>query len=355
MVMCSFWHGKRVLVTGHTGFKGSWLSLWLHTLGANVAGYALEPEDGPSLFTLARVANAMQSTVADIRDAGRLQAAIDAFRPEIVLHLAAQSLVRASYDEPVLTYETNVMGTVNLLQACRNSDSVRVVVNVTSDKCYENTGAQRGYTEDDPMGGDDPYSSSKGCSELLTTAWRKSFFSGPAAPALASARAGNVIGGGDWARDRLVPDMLQAFAAGRPVRLRHPDAVRPWQHVLEPLSGYLLLAERLWDGPMQLRTGWNFGPAALDARPVHWIAAQLAQAWGDAASWELDKQTHPHEAHHLTLDSAKARTLLGWVPRWPLGKALESIVEWHRAYLAGACMREMTLTQIGRYNENGNP
>jgi len=346
----AFWRGKRVLLTGHTGFKGGWLSLWLQQLGARLQGYALAPEGEHSLFVEARVAEGMGSTLADIRDLAALRAAVDAFRPEIVIHMAAQPLVRQSYLDPVETYATNVMGTVHLLEAVRHAPGVRAVVNVTTDKCYENDDRAAGYREDEPLGGHDPYSSSKGCAELVTSAYRRSFFAGGAAgPALASARAGNVIGGGDWASDRLVPDILRAFQRGEPVVIRNPAATRPWQHVLEPLAGYLVLAQRLFDEGAAFAEGWNFGPLDEDARPVQWIVERLAERWGQGARWRLDAGAHPHEARFLKLDIAKARARLGWTPRWRLDDALARIVAWQHAWLAGDDVRALCLAQIDDY------
>ena len=348
----NFWRGRRVLLTGHTGFKGSWLSLWLQHLGAQLVGYALPPPTTPNLFSSIDLADGMLSITGDVRDLSRLRSVFDEHKPEIVIHMAAQSLVRRSYAEPVETYATNVMGTVNVLENCRQSDSVKAVVNVTSDKCYENQGWLPGYRENDPMGGYDPYSSSKGCAELVTAAYRRSFFAGDSGQSigLASARAGNVIGGGDWAEDRLIPDMMRAAMAGRTVRLRNPHAVRPWQHVLEPLSGYLLLAERLYhDGPL-FAEGWNFGPAEEDAKPVEWIAREMASLW-TAMNWEKDDASHPHEAHYLKLDCSKARARLGWTPRLPLVDALSWTVQWYKAYDNNADMRRLTEAQIENYNE----
>lgn len=324
-----FWRGRRVLLTGHTGFKGAWLALWLDGLDAEVAGYSLAAPTTPSLYDEARVGDSLAAeAIADIRDGERLRSFTDAFQPEIVLHLAAQSLVRRSYAEPVATYATNVLGTVNVLEAARTCDAVRVVLVVTSDKCYENRGAARPLNEDDPLGGDDPYSSSKACTELVTAAYRRSFFGGRAA--VASARAGNVIGGGDWAEDRLVADAMLAFGAGRPVRLRNPEAVRPWQHVLDALHGYLVLCEALAADGARHADGWNFGPASAEARTVAWLVAELARLWGDGAGWEADRGEHPPEAPALQLDSAKARTRLAWRPLLPLDQALEWVVEWYR-------------------------
>jgi CDP-glucose 4,6-dehydratase len=346
----AFWQGKRVFLTGHTGFKGGWLSLWLQRLGAQVQGYALAPEGAHNLFTEARVAEGMASTFGDIRDLAGLQAALGAFRPDIVIHMAAQPLVRLSYAQPVETYATNVMGTVHLLEAVRQTAGVRAVVNVTTDKCYENREWAWGYREDEPMGGHDPYSNSKGCAELVSSAYRRSFFAA-GGPALATARAGNVIGGGDWATDRLVPDILRAFEKGEPVVIRNPHSTRPWQHVLEPLSGYLALAQRLWDEGAAFAEGWNLGPRDEDARPVQWIVERLVDQWGDGARWQLDGGQHPHEAHYLKLDISKARARLGWQPRWRLAEALDHIVTWHRAWLAGEDVRALCLRQIDQYTD----
>jgi CDP-glucose 4,6-dehydratase len=345
------WRGKRVFLTGHTGFKGSWLALWLQSLGAEVAGYALAPATRPDLFTLARVGEGMRSIEADIRDAGRLRAELTAFRPEVVLHLAAQSLVRASYEDPAGTWATNVMGTANLLEAVRASEGVRAVVVVTSDKCYANDESGRAWREDDPMGGRDPYSGSKGAAELAAAAWRASFFGSPRGhpAAVATARAGNVIGGGDWAVDRLIPDLMRAAEAGAPVRIRNPEAVRPWQHVLEPLDGYLTLAERLLQDGTRFAEAWNFGPSAADCKPVRWIVERVARAWGPDLRWEADAGEQPHEAAFLRLDSAKAIARLGWSPRWELGRTIDSIVAWHRAHRGGADMRAITLGQVAEH------
>ena len=345
----SFWKGKRVFVTGHTGFKGSWLSLWLQRLGAEVAGYALAPPTDPSLFDQGEVGAGMQSTLADIRDLPPLTDALRAFQPEIVLHLAAQALVRDSYTDPVGTYATNVLGTVHLLEAVRQTPGVRVVVNVTSDKCYENREWLWGYREDEAMGGHDPYSSSKGCAELVASAWRRSFFAGPDGVRLASARAGNVIGGGDWARDRLVPDLLAYIARGEPVPIRNPAAVRPWQHVLEPLHGYLMLAEALYTQGETFAEGWNFGPDEHSIRPVSYVADTLVRAWGDGARWEQDQAHHPHEARLLKLDSSKARARLGWTPRLDLDAALDWIVNWQRDFLARRPARELVERDLAAY------
>jgi CDP-glucose 4,6-dehydratase len=343
-----FWRGKRVFLTGHTGFKGGWLSLWLQSLGAEVAGLALAPPCEPSLFHVAGVGASMTSTIGDIRSLDTIERTMGAFRPEIVIHMAAQPLVRYSYSEPVETYATNVMGTVHLLEAVRRNSSVRCVVNVTTDKCYENDERESGYCESDRMGGHDPYSNSKGCSELVTSSYRRAFFD-KSGIAVASARAGNVIGGGDWASDRLVPDILRAFESKVPVVVRNPTATRPWQHVLEPLSGYLLLAERLWREGAALAEGWNFGPLDEDARPVRWIVEYMAHAWGNGASWRLDDSAHPHEAHYLKLDISKARSRLGWWPRWSLDKALDKVTQWQHAWHEKRDMQQVCLEQIQQY------
>lgn len=350
-VNAQFWRDKRVLLTGHTGFKGSWLSLWLQRLGATVAGYALPPEHDESLFELAGVGKGMDSKLADIRNLQHLRSLFDSFEPQIVFHLAAQSLVRKSYLEPVQTYEVNVMGTVHVLEAVRGSQSCRVVVNVTSDKCYENKEWAWGYRENDPMGGHDPYSNSKGCSELVTSAYRQSFFKAKNARpvAVASARAGNVIGGGDFSKDRIIPDFMAAIKSGRPLYVRNPNAVRPWQHVLEPLSGYLLLAEKLWDEPDAYAQGWNFGPAPDDIRPVRWIVEKLSDYWNDSIKWEVDTSPKPHEANLLVLDSAQARMMLGWRPRWTLEQSLQAVAKWHIAYKQGEPLRDVVLQQIASY------
>lgn len=351
----SFWRGKRVFLTGHTGFKGSWLSLWLVSLGAKVTGYALEPPTDPSLFALAGVGELVNSTIADVRDLERLKEEMAKVAPEIVIHMAAQPLVRDSYKIPVDTYAVNVMGTVHLLEAVRACPSVRAVVNVTTDKVYENREWVWGYRENEPFGGYDPYSNSKACSELITAAYRSSYFNprdyGRHGVAVASARAGNVIGGGDWATDRLIPDVIRAILAGEPVRIRNPHAIRPWQHVLEPLSGYLLLAQRLYEEGALYGEGWNFGPDENDARPVEWLVKKLCEFWGEGAAYGLDEGDHPHEAHYLKLDCSRARSELGWQPRWSLETALESIVAWTKVYLDGGDLKELCLEQIRAYGD----
>jgi CDP-glucose 4,6-dehydratase len=349
----NFWRGKRVFLTGHTGFKGSWLALWLQQLGAEVMGYALEAPTQPSLFDAAQVSKDMASIVGDVRDLEHLQQAMAEAQPDIALHLAAQPLVRYSYQHPVETYATNVMGTVNFLEAVRHTPSVRVAVVITSDKCYENREWEWGYRENEAMGGHDPYSNSKGCAELVTAAYRSSFFApetyGIHQVAVASVRAGNVIGGGDWALDRLIPDMIKAFHQGQPVMIRNPHAIRPWQHVLEPLSGYLLLAENLWNSGPEFVGGWNFGPHDEDAKPVSWIVERLTALWSNGATWQLDGGSHPHEANYLKLDCSKAKLRLGWEPRLTLADTLEWVVEFYQGYYNGQSARAIADAQIQRY------
>jgi len=349
----AFWKGKRVLLTGHTGFKGSWLSLWLQSMGAQVVGYALAPPTNPSLFDVANVGKGMTSVIGDIRDLTKLQAVFAEHRPEIVIHMAAQPLVRYSYQNPVETYSTNVMGTVHLLEAVRNTPGVKAVVNITTDKCYENREWAWGYRENEPMGGYDPYSNSKGCAELVSSAYRSSFFNANShaqhGVALATVRAGNVIGGGDWAQDRLIPDILAAFEQGKLVDIRNPHAIRPWQHVLEPLRGYLTLAERLFEHGPNFAEGWNFGPNDEDAKPVGWIVEQMAAMWGGGAQWQIDNGEHPHEANYLKLDISKARSRLDWHPALRLNDALALIIDWSKQRQAGADIRELTLAQIHSY------
>ena len=349
----AFWQGKRVLLTGHTGFKGSWLSLWLQSMGAQVTGYALAPPTNPSLFEIAEVAQGMTSIIGDIRDLDKLQDVFATHQPEIVIHMAAQPLVRYSYQNPVETYSTNVMGTVHLLEAVRNTPSVKAVVNITTDKCYENREWVWGYRENEPMGGFDPYSNSKGCAELVSAAYRSSFFNAnnyaQHGVATATVRAGNVIGGGDWAQDRLIPDILAAFEQGRKVDIRNPNAIRPWQHVMEPLRGYLTLAEQLFEHGPSFGEGWNFGPNDEDAKPVGWIVEQMAALWGADAQWQEDTGEHPHEAHYLKLDISKARSRLDWHPALRLKDALALIIDWSKQRAAGANMRQLTLSQLQAY------
>ncbi|WP_243220279.1 CDP-glucose 4,6-dehydratase [Methylobacter sp. S3L5C] len=349
----NFWKNKTVLLTGHTGFKGSWLSLWLQAMDAQVTGYSLAPPTNPSLFDAAKVGNGMTSIIGDIRDLTKLQAVFAEYKPEIVIHMAAQPLVRYSYENPVETYSTNVMGTVNVLEAVRNTHGVKAVVNITTDKCYENREWVWGYRENEPMGGYDPYSNSKGCAELVTAAYRNSYFHSDKykehGVALASARAGNVIGGGDWAEDRLIPDIMRAITQGKPVNIRNPHATRPWQHVLEPLSGYLILAQKLYEEGSSYAEGWNFGPNDEDAKPVQWIVDNLTKTWGDGASWVLQEGDHPHEAHYLKLDCSKAKARLDWHPKWHLDETLGRIVDWQKQYQQGADIKAVTLEQIDLY------
>jgi CDP-glucose 4,6-dehydratase len=353
-----FWRGRSVLVTGHTGFKGAWLSLWLQSLGAHVTGFADDVPTQPSLFDLARVGERLADVRGDVRDPAAVLDAVAGHAPEVVIHMAAQAFVRRSFLDPRTTYETNVMGTVNVLEAVRATPSVRVVVNVTSDKCYDNAAsrAPRPFVEDDPKGGHDPYSNSKACAELVADAYLRSFFApmagGPTPARLGSVRAGNVIGGGDWGEDRLIPDIMRGALDGAPIAVRNPAAVRPWQHVLNPLSGYLRLAQVLHVSPEQ-QGGWNFGPALGDAQPVRAIADRLTELWPGDLDWELDDRTHPHEAHFLALDSTKAREQLGWQPTWNLDEALAGIVEWYTALRDGADMQAVTLAQITSFELAG--
>ena len=350
----SFWSGKKVFITGHTGFKGSWLSLWLQHLGADVTGYALHPPTNPSLFEVAQVAQGMKSVIGDIRNATLLTNVIQQTSPDIVIHMAAQPLVRRSYIDPVETYSTNVMGTVYLLEAVRRTQSVRAVLNVTSDKCYENNNLSCEYRESDPMGGFDPYSSSKACSELVTSAYRNSFFSIKEncdyPVSLATARAGNVIGGGDWAPFRLIPDIIRAIEKGQSVCIRNPQAIRPWQHVLEPLSGYLILTEKLWTDGCKFSEPFNFGPLPEDARCVEWIVDKMVTSWGNGASWRI-KSDNVHESNCLKLDISNTITKLGWRPRLNLELALQSILNWHNSYLEGENMNHVTLRQIAWFSD----
>lgn len=355
----SVWKGRRVFLTGHTGFKGGWTALWLSHLGADVRGYALDPWTQPNLFTVARIGDVIEDVRGDIRDASKLDASMREFRPEVVLHLAAQPLVRQSYEDPIGTYETNVIGTARVLDAVRRTPSVRAVVSVTTDKCYENKEWVWPYREIDPLGGYDPYSSSKACAEIVSAAFRQSYFPvdklAEHGVALATARAGNVIGGGDWSTDRLIPDLIRGFLSGEPVRIRRPHAIRPWQHVLEPVHGYLRLAEELLAGaPSAARfaTAYNFGPSEEDARPVSWIAERMTSFWGDGASWVLDDDHGPHEAGYLRLDASRARHDLAWAPRLRLETALEWLVQWYKANRSdGDNMQALTLRQISAYME----
>ncbi len=339
-----FWRKKKVLITGHTGFKGSWLSLWLQSLGAQVTGYSLVPPTQPSLFVLADVEKGMESLDGNILDLERLRSVVRDCQPEIVFHLAAQSLVRQSYLDPVGTYATNVLGTAHLLEVLRSLRTIKAAVIVTSDKCYENQLDSRSYVETDGLGGSDPYSSSKACAELVTAAFRKSFFAASGNTfkfGVGSARAGNVIGGGDWAADRLIPDVVRAVSEGKQLLIRNPDAVRPWQHVLDPLCGYLTLAERLCEDPDRYSDGWNFGPNDSEVVPVSTLLERFSQIWGPGIRWCVDTALHPHEARHLRLDCSKAKAELGWQPLWNLGSSLEATVKWYKAYQTYRVQRDL--------------
>ena len=339
-----FWKDKRVFLTGHTGFKGSWLSLWLQLMGAKVKGYSLSPPTSPSLFDVASVAEEMVSEIGDIRDLVTLKLSIERFNPDILIHMAAQPLVRYSYREPVETYATNVMGTVHVLESAKSCPNIRAIINVTTDKCYENQEWLWGYRENEPMGGHDPYSSSKGCAELISAAYRRSFFHN-GETGLATVRAGNVIGGGDWAEDRLIPDILRAIEKNEPVIIRNPKSTRPWQHVLEPLSGYLSLAEKLYLQPKEFSEGWNFGPNDIDAKPVDWILNQITKLWPGAV-WKPNCSKTPHETRYLKLDISKAREQLGWSPTWSLQQTLNSIINWHQCWLSGEDMKKHCQKEI---------
>jgi CDP-glucose 4,6-dehydratase len=357
MVNKDFWKNKKVLITGHTGFKGSWLCLLLNHLGANISGYSLEPPTEPSLYKLCNINSFVNSTIGDIRDFDNLLKKIESDQPEIIIHMAAQPLVRLSYSEPVMTYQTNVIGTVNLLEAVRVSkdNSVRVVVNVTTDKCYENKEWVWPYREHEPLGGYDPYSSSKACSEIVTAAYRNSFFNpklySTHKVAIGSARAGNVIGGGDWALDRLIPDFIRAIIEGKDIIIRSPEAIRPWQHVLEPLTGYLTLAEQLYTNAEKIAGAWNFGPNDEDAKTVKWIVEKLCKKWGNI-SFEINKNPQPHEATYLKLDYSKAKTLLKWQPTWNLDKTLDTIIEFTRAYNKHDNLKSICIDQIKDFINN---
>ena len=353
-VDASFWKDKRVFLTGHTGFKGGWLSVWLASMGAKVTGYALAPNTNPSFFDVVGVASLLdQNYIADIRDLSSLKLAMEQANPDVVIHMAAQPLVRHSYEDPLETFSTNVMGTANVLEVARKIDGVKAIVVVTTDKCYENQEWLWGYRENEPLGGADPYSSSKACAELVTSAYRQSFFSGNVATsnaAVASARAGNVIGGGDWSVDRLVPDALAAFEVNKPLVLRNPLATRPWQHVLEPLSGYLVLAQALFEhGKKNFASAWNFGPGDEGNQTVEKVIDVLSSTWGNTAMWHQDPQAQPHEAHLLKLDCSKAHQQLGWVSKWKLEQSIEKIVQWHKAFKAGEDMKAISLEQIKQY------
>ncbi|MDD9266607.1 CDP-glucose 4,6-dehydratase [Paenibacillus sp. GCM10023248] len=358
LVNSFFWKDKKVFLTGHTGFKGSWLSIWLHSMGAKVTGYSLNPPTEPSLFSLCQIDNLIEkSIVGDIRDYEKLKQSVSQAAPEIIIHMAAQPLVRESYKDPIETYSTNVMGTVHLFEAVRSCSSVKAVLNVTTDKCYDNKEWVWGYREDEPLGGYDPYSSSKACSELVTSAFRSSYFSKETYAdhqvALASARAGNVIGGGDWAKDRLIPDIIKSITTNERILIRNPNSIRPWQHVLEPLSGYLLLCQNLYENGTTYADSWNFGPNDEDAKPVEWIVNKICQKWdGYNLGYEVDRANQPHEAHYLKLDCSKAKQLLHWHPRWSLDKTLDKIVEWTKAYESASDMYKICCDQIMEYQNS---
>ena len=348
MMFANIYKGRRVLVTGHTGFKGSWLTSWLLKLGADVVGVSKDVPTKPAMFEKLALAGRIRNIKQDIRDLATMRELVVTEQPDFVFHLAAQAIVSTSYADPAETISTNVIGTMNILESLRQLSSPCVAVMITSDKCYDNVEWVWGYRENEPLGGYDPYSSSKGCSELVTSGYRRSFFQEKGI-ALASARAGNVIGGGDWAADRLIPDILRAFEQNQPVIIRNPHATRPWQHVLEPLSGYLTLAERLCTDGQAFAEGWNFGPHDDDASQVQWIVEHMVSSWSNGASWQLDGGAHPHEANYLKLDISKAKARLGWQPRWALSTALEKITAWHHAYLASTNMHEFTMQQIANY------
>jgi CDP-glucose 4,6-dehydratase len=351
-IKVAFWKGKRIFLTGHTGFKGTWLSIWLLELGAKIKGYSLQPPTEPSLYNLCNMDDLVDSTIGDIRDFEILRQEMQNFKPDIVIHMAAQPLVRESYNNPIDTYSTNVMGTVHILEAVRNTESVKVFLNITTDKCYDNKEWVWGYRENDQLGGYDPYSNSKACSELVTSAYRNSFFQSTTKSeikSIASARAGNVIGGGDWATDRLIPDFFRALLNIEPIMIRNPHAIRPWQHVLEPLSGYLLLCEQMYQNNGQFSQSWNFGPSQSDAQTVEYIVKQLCDKWDNNAGFVIDQNPQPHEAYYLKLDCSKANSELGWFPKWNLDIAIDKIVEWNKRYLQGNDVRTICIQQIVEY------
>jgi CDP-glucose 4,6-dehydratase len=352
MISQNFWKGKRVFLTGHTGFKGSWTALWLHSLGAIVKGYALSPPTDPSLFNEAKIDSIIDSKIADIRNQDVLYECMTTFNPDILIHMAAQPLVRFSYDAPIETYEVNVIGTAKVLETARSCSNLKAIVNITTDKCYENDGRSEGYKESDPMGGYDPYSSSKGCAELVASAYRRSFLQDQGI-GLASVRAGNVIGGGDWANDRLIPDILRSFVKNEPVVIRNPKATRPWQYVLEPLSGYLVLAQRLYENQEDYAEGWNFGPNEEDVKQVDWILDKMITQW-PGSSWELDQISNPHEAGFLKLDISKSESKLGWKPVLDLSQALGKIINWQKAWLNKEDITALCLSEIAEYTRRMN-
>ncbi len=344
-----FWLGKRVFLTGHTGFKGSWLSLWLQKMGTILKGYALDPGPGLNLFDIADVEAGMISQIGDIRNMENLTNSIIDFNPEILIHMAAQPLVRESYINPLETYQTNLMGTLNVLEASRKLNTLKVIVVITTDKCYENKEINCGYVENDPMGGFDPYSSSKGCCELLVSSYRRSFFNNKNSPSISTVRAGNVIGGGDWSEDRLIPDILRSFENNKKVIIRFPKSVRPWQHVMDPLSGYLILAENLYEFGEEYASAWNFGPENEDCKTVEWLVDEITRRWDGNPKWEIDKNIQPHEAGLLKLDCSKAKKLLNWFPVWNLNETLDFVIDWHKSWSNNEDMRKKTLEQINNY------
>jgi len=347
MIDKEFWQRKRIFITGHTGFKGSWLSLWLSYLGAEVKGYALNPPTSPSLFNEAKINSIIDSQIGDIRDWDAIYESMTVFNPDILIHMAAQPLVRYSYNAPIETYEVNVIGTAKVLEVARSCSNLKAIINITTDKCYENDGRSEGYKESDPMGGYDPYSSSKGCAELVSSAYRSSFLQGQGI-GLASVRAGNVVGGGDWASDRLIPDIIRSFEKNEPVVIRNPKATRPWQHVLEPLSGYLILAQNLYKNQKDYSEGWNFGPNEQDVKPVEWVLDKMIAKWPNS-SWKLDNNSNPYEADYLKLNISKAQSKLGWKPVWDLSHTLDKIIEWNKAWLNKEDMQAVCLTEIKEY------
>lgn len=348
----AFWQNKKVLITGHTGFKGSWLCLWLQQLGADLCGLSLEPETSPNLFELAQVADNMQHHIGDIREFNTVKSIVDAFQPEIIIHMAAQPLVRYSYDHPIETYATNVMGTAHVLEAARHCESVRSIVNITTDKCYENKEWQWGYRENEPMGGYDPYSNSKGCAELVTSAYRSSYFN-QTKLGLASARAGNVIGGGDWSQDRLIPDIINSLMNDKEIMIRYPNAIRPWQHVLEPIYGYMMLAEKLWHEPEKYSEGWNFGPYSQSAIKVIDLVKKMVDGWQKPnKGWDIESSENQlHEANYLKLDISKATGQLNWLPALDIDTTLGWVTDWYQAWLDNSNMKEYTLKQIQNYSD----
>ena len=349
----NFWKNKKVLLTGHTGFKGSWLSIWLKKLGAELVGFSKDIPTKPSLFEVAKVSEGMISITGNIEDFAMIQKVVKENKPEIVIHMAAQSLVRKSYEEPITTFATNVMGTVNLLQAIKTTGSTRVLINVTSDKCYENKGTEKAFSENSPMGGYDPYSSSKGCAELVTSSFRDSFFNLKEFErhgcSLSSVRSGNVIGGGDWAKDRLIPDIMNSISKRIPTQIRNTRSIRPWQFVLEPLFGYLILAQRMWEEGKEFSEPWNFGPDETDCKSVKWILEKISKEWNDGFSWKEDTKDNPHEAEMLKLDCTKAKKRLGWKTKLDVTETIEWTVNWYKEYFKNSDMKEYTENQIDKF------